>query len=78
MNRDQEIKLENAVSTAELIEAIDMLRTVIYQISHMSMAVIKGDEDAQQVLEQKIAETESSLDALRLNLRDRTLIDMRK
>lgn len=78
MNREQEIKLENAVSTAEIIEAIDLLRIIIYQISHMTMAVIKSDEGAQQLLEEKIDLTESSLESLRQRLYDRTLIDMRK
>ena len=77
MTREQEIRLQNAVTTNELIEVIDLLRTAIYQISQSSMMTLTQDPNL-MLIDTQLDATENALDQLRVELRNRTVIDMRQ
>ena len=76
MDREHHIKLENAVSTAELIETIDLVRTAIVQVALVNLMKVRGDDTTEAMA--LVDQTDTALDELRGRLRGRTLLDLTK
>ena len=76
MDREHHIKLENAVSTAELIETIDLVRTAIVQVALVNLMKVRGDDTTEAMA--LVDQTDTALDELRSRLRGRTLLDLTK
>ena len=76
MDREHHIKLENAVSTAELIETIDRVRTAIVQVALVNLMKVRGDDTTEAMA--LVDQTDTALDELRGRLRGRTLLDLTK
>ena len=76
MDREHHIKLENAVSTDELIETIDLVRTAIVQVALVNLMKVRGDDTTEAMA--LVDQTDTALDELRGRLRGRTLLDLTK